>query len=116
MGRLVVRGFEFKRVNCDLIMCEIGKCGKFEKVKSVTVHWVHVLGLRRAVEDSRGKFGSLKPRVNFTIILQAAFTPGDPKSAKKDSQVKQLFALWGSASIKAVRKHVDVIDPYSNLT
>ena len=33
-----------------------------------------------------------------------------PKAQKKDSQVKQLFALLGSASIKAVRKHVDEID------
>ena len=29
--------------------------------------------------------------VNFTNILRAAFTRKDPKSAKKDSQVKQLF-------------------------
>ena len=34
-----------------------------------------------------------------------------PKSAKKDSQVKQLFALLGSASVKAAHKHGDEIDP-----
>ena len=39
--------------------------------------------------------------VNFTTI---------PK-AQKDSQVKQLFALFGSACVKAVSKHVDEIDP-----
>ena len=43
----------------------------------------------------------LPPRVNFTNILQAAFTLADSKSAKKDSQVKQLFALLGSLSVKA---------------
>ena len=52
------------------------------------------------------------PWVNFTIILQAAFMPADPKSAKKTSQVKQLFALLGSASVKVARKHVDEIDPW----
>ena len=35
----------------------------------------------------------------------------DPKSAKKDSQLKQLFALSGSASIKAVHEHIEEIDP-----
>ena len=49
--------------------------------------------------------------VNFTIILRAPFTPTDPKSAKKDSQVKHLFALLGSVSVKVVRKHVYEIDP-----
>ena len=44
------------------------------------------------------------PGINFIIILHAAFTPADPK-AQKDSQVKQLFALLGSASVKAARKH-----------
>ena len=32
-----------------------------------------------------------------------------PKSEKKTSQVKQLFALLGSACMKAVRKHIDEI-------
>ena len=31
--------------------------------------------------------------------------------AQKDSQLKQLFALSGSAGVKAARKHVDEIDP-----
>ena len=31
----------------------------------------------------------------------------------KDSQLKQLFALLGSACVKAARKHVDEIDPKS---
>ena len=47
-----------------------------------------------------------QPRVNFTNILQAAFTRTDPKSAKKDSQVTQLFVLLGSALVKAAHKHV----------
>ena len=45
--------------------------------------------------------------VNFAIILHAAFTPSDPKSAKRQSNQ----ALLGSASVKATRKHVDEIDP-----
>ena len=51
------------------------------------------------------------PGVNFTNILCAAFTHADPKSAKKTSQLKQLFALLGSAGIKAACKLVDEIDP-----
>ena len=31
--------------------------------------------------------------------------------AQIDSQIKQLFALLGSADVKAVRKYVDEIDP-----
>ena len=38
----------------------------------------------------------LTPGVNFTNILRVAFTLGDPKSAKKDNQVMQPFALSGS--------------------
>jgi len=35
-----------------------------------------------------------------------------PKSEKKDSHVKQLFALFGSACVKVAPKHVDEIDPW----
>ena len=50
--------------------------------------------------------GSISPS-----CLPTAFTRADPKSAKKDSQFKQLFALLGSAHVKAGHKHVDKIDP-----
>ena len=46
-----------------------------------------------------------------STCLRTAFTRADPKSAKKDSQVKQLLVLLGSGSIKAAHKHVDEIDP-----
>ena len=46
-----------------------------------------------------------------STCLHAAFTRADPKSEKKTSHVMQLFALSGSACIKAARKHVDEIDP-----
>ena len=55
------------------------------------------------------------PRVNFTNILWAAFKLADPKSAKNESQLKQLFVLLGSARIKAARKHVDEIGPCPGL-
>ena len=38
-----------------------------------------------------------------------------PQKHKKDSQIKQLFALFallGSEGVKAARKHVDEIDPW----
>ena len=56
----------------------------------------------------------LIPRLKGSLAstcLQAAFTLIDPKSAKKISQFKQLFALLVSASVKAARKHVYEIVP-----
>ena len=47
--------------------------------------------------------------VNFNDILLAAFTQ-IPKP-QKDIQLKLLFALSGSASVKPACKHVDEIDP-----
>ena len=41
------------------------------------------------------------PGVNFTNILQAAFTPADPKSAKKTVKLSSLIALLGSVCVKA---------------
>ena len=49
--------------------------------------------------------------VNFTNILQATFTGGDPKSANKLLNLTVFCALLGSAGIKAARKHVGEIDP-----
>ena len=42
-----------------------------------------------------GRKAKERPEVNITNILQAAFMCADPKSAKKGSQLKQLFVLWG---------------------
>ena len=49
----------------------------------------------------------------FTIILCAAITHPDPKTAKKDSQFKQLSTLLGSVCVKAACKQGDEIDPRS---
>ena len=49
--------------------------------------------------------------VNFINILRAAFMPADPKSAKKDSQVNQLFALLGSVSVKAAHRTLMILNP-----
>ena len=37
------------------------------------------------------------------------------QKAQKDSQLKQLFTLLGSTRIKAIRKQVDEIEPWSLL-
>ena len=51
-----------------------------------------------------------------STLLHAAFTCVDPESAKKDCQVKQLFAFSGSAPVKAAHNNVDEIDPSSSST
>ena len=43
-------------------------------------------------------------RVNFTKILQEAFTRADPKSAKKTVKLSSFIALLGSARVKAARR------------
>jgi len=42
------------------------------------------------------------PRVNFTNILGTAFTPTDPKSAKKTDGLTVFFVLLGSVLVKAM--------------
>ena len=49
--------------------------------------------------------------VNFTNVLQAAFTRANPNRVKKTVKLSSLFALLGSAPIKPACKHVDEIDP-----
>jgi hypothetical protein len=44
------------------------------------------------------------PGVNFTNVLQAAFTLADPESAKKLLDLTVFFALLVSASVKAARR------------
>jgi len=47
----------------------------------------------------RGK--ETMPGFNFINILQEAFTRTDPKSVKKTDSLTVLFALSGSARVKA---------------
>jgi len=46
----------------------------------------------------------MQPRVNFTNVLCAAFTCGDPKIAKKTDGLTVFFALLGSVCVKGLRK------------
>jgi len=48
------------------------------------------------------------------LVLQAAFTPADPKSAKKYSQAVSLFALLGSMLLKAACKMLMKLTPRLN--
>ena len=47
---------------------------------------------------------------HFTCSFYVQLLRSQSPKANKDSQVKQLFVLSGSAGIKAARKHVDEID------
>ncbi len=44
--------------------------------------------------------------------LRAAFTRADPQTVKIQSHCQYLFALLGSAFVKALSKHVDENDPW----
>ncbi len=59
----------------------------------------------------RTSFTGLPPGVNFINVLGAAFTRADPKSAKKDTQVVNFFALLGSVPVKAARKTLMKLTP-----
>ena len=48
---------------------------------------------------------------NFTNVLRAAFTPADPKSAKKLLNLTVFFALLGSTSAKAARRTLVKLTP-----
>ena len=49
--------------------------------------------------------------VYFNNILCAAFTPADPKIAKKSVKSSSFLRFQGFAGVKAASKHVDEIDP-----
>ena len=51
-----------------------------------------------------------RPGVNFTNVLRKSFTLWRSQKHQKDSQVKQLFSISGSALVKDARKHVDEIN------
>jgi len=51
------------------------------------------------------------PSVNFTNVLQAAFTLADTKSTKKTVKSSSFFALSGSASVKAAHRTLVKLTP-----
>ena len=61
--------------------------------------------------------GTLLPRIaretwgQFHHYFTSSFYTSRSQKRKKDSQVKQLFALSGSVRVKAAHKHADEIDP-----
>jgi len=54
---------------------------------------------------------NLRPRVNFTNALSAAFTITDPKSAKRQSCHQCLFTLLGPVQVKALSKMLMKLTP-----
>ena len=89
-------------------------------------HVVHIWSqtLRRRTSTCSARSDQFQSHPTFTRIthfltrrfqLRQHFTSSfyacRSQRRKKDSQLKQLFALAGSASINAAHKHVDEIDP-----
>ena len=56
---------------------------------------------------------SASSRGQFHQHFKCSFYAQRSQKCKHDSQFKQLFALLGSAGIKAASKHIDEIDPRS---
>ena len=54
--------------------------------------------------------GGGTPVVNFTTFYEQLLREQIPKG-QKNIEINQLFALLGSARVKAARKHIDEIDP-----
>ena len=53
----------------------------------------------------------LTPGVNFTNVLQAAFTSADPKSTKKTVKLSSFIALLGFAHVKAAHRMLVKLTP-----
>ena len=67
-------------------------------------------------EDWRSRFILIHPNTGqFHQLIYVQPLRSQIPNAQKTSQHKQLFALLGSASIKAAHEHVDEIDPTSLL-
>ncbi len=61
----------------------------------------------------------LTPGLDFINVLRTAFTPVAPQSIRTQSSCQYLFTLWGSTSVKAVRRtlmklHPDVREDQQN--
>jgi len=72
-----------------------------------THFWIQNRGLKFWAEKWTPGVHSV---VHFINMLWAAFTSADPESAKKTDNLTVFFALFGSACVKALCKHVDEID------
>ena len=62
--------------------------------------------LKNEAEKLKGKSG-----VNFINVLRAAFTPADPKSAKKTVRLNSFVALSGSALVKSAHRMLVKLSP-----
>jgi len=56
----------------------------------------------------------LTPGVNFINVLRAAFVPVDSKSVKRYWQLDWILTLLGATGVKAARKYVGEIEPWSS--
>jgi len=70
----------------------------------------------RKVSNSRYRDAGTRPGLNFINVLQAAFTQADLKSIKIQSSCQCLFALLGSAPVKAFRRMLVKLTPDVNFT
>ena len=124
-----------RRSSVSLLVC-LSVTNKHENI-SRTTEWIltkictHILQKKSMSQKNFGHprmtLGWINPEFDFfTIPLSplkmqkkiqnfwapsVPFTPVVPQSIRTQSSCQYLFTLWGSTSVKAVRKYVDEIDP-----
>ncbi len=66
--------------------------------------------------DKRAAAALQRPGVNFINVLRTAFVLVEPESIRTQSSCQYLFALLGSASVKAVYRMLKKSTPCINFT
>ena len=88
----------------------------FQQLKRRTITRAAASGSQESqIEEKKKRLFQLREKESwgqFHHHFTHSFYGRRSQKCKKGSQVKQLFALLGSAGLKAARKHIDEIDPW----
>ena len=91
-------------------------CYTLLNLEKIIMLWVtisNILFLRDCQNPNPAKTLSTLSRTQFHQHFTSSFYARGSQKRKKDSQIKQLFALLGPVCLNAARKHVGEIDPRS---
>ena len=76
----------------------------------IQLHSTSVIRVRKKERFGQPYLKSSSSLGQFHQYFTSSFYASRSQKRKKDSQVKQLFELFGSVCVKAGRRHVDEID------